>query len=94
MAPATDPEDTIHCLVYEGLCNRMNCVASAMATGRKTILSWAVNQHCPVEFGAIFANIDSLEISNEPMEQYRRSASPDRLLVATSASVSLENPRA
>ena len=74
----SDP-DPIHCLAYEGLCNRMNCVASAMATGRKTILSWAVNQHCPAEFGEVFAPVAGLEISNERMEQYRRSADPGRL---------------
>jgi hypothetical protein len=40
----------IHCRVFEGLCNRINCLASALATGRPVYLRWAVNRQCPLEF--------------------------------------------
>jgi hypothetical protein len=79
MSEAGGDGQMIHCLAYEGLCNRVNCVASAMATGRPVSLSWAVNSHCPVAFEDIFSAICGIEVVNERIDRYSRSTSAERL---------------
>jgi hypothetical protein len=66
----------IQCHVFEGLCNRINCLASALATGRPVSLRWAVNRQCPLEFEAIFDAISDVTVVNETVDQYGYEASP------------------
>ena len=77
--PALMTTPAIHCRVFEGLCNRINCLASALATGQPVYLRWAVNRQCPLEFERVFNAIDNVKVANEPVEQYGYEASPRRI---------------
>ena len=44
----------IICEAFEGLCNRINGIVSALATGRPIYLRWAVNRQCPMPFEEVF----------------------------------------
>jgi hypothetical protein len=69
----------IHCRVFEGLCNRINCLASALATARPVYLRWAVNQHCPLPFEDIFHAIVGVKVTNEPVQEYLYEATPRKI---------------
>lgn len=67
------------CKVFEGLCNRLNGIASAIATGRPIRLHWAINAHCPARFGDVFDPIAGVDIVEENVSQYSYEVSPDKL---------------
>lgn len=61
---------TIRCCVYEGFCNRINCLVSAILTNRPVQLFWGVNQHCPVRFEELFEPIENVAVTNLPVEYF------------------------
>ena len=60
----------IVCRTYEGLCNRINAIASSLTTGRPVELQWAVNSHCPVQFEDVFALDFGMTVANEAVDHY------------------------
>ena len=75
-----EAEHKLHeCYAYEGLCNRINGIASSLATGRKIKLHWAVNKHCPVSFEQIFRPFPGVQVINEQVVKYNYVVSPDKL---------------
>ncbi len=69
----------ICCQVFEGLCNRINAIASAMATGRPVHLWWAVNEHCPIPFERLFNRKFEMHVTNEEVGDYRYARLPNHL---------------
>jgi hypothetical protein len=69
----------IICEVFEGLCNRINAIASAMATGRPVHLWWAVNEHCPIPFERVFKQTFGMHVTNEEVDDYRYARLPNHL---------------
>ena len=67
------------CRAFEGLCNRINGIASALATGREVELHWAVNKQCPVRFEEVFQPIPGLTVINEEILSYRYITSRHQL---------------
>jgi len=54
----------MNCLVWEGLGNRINALASCMATGSEIELTWAVNSHCPLSYEQLFKPIERVKVQN------------------------------
>lgn len=71
-------ERRITCETFEGLCNRMNGIVSAFATGRPILLRWAVNRQCPVPFEEVFAETFGAEVVNETVEEYAYARTQER----------------
>jgi len=69
----------IICEVFEGLCNRINAIASVMATGRSVHLWWAVNEHCPIPFERVFNQSFGMRVINDCAESYKYSRLPNHL---------------
>jgi len=69
----------LSCYSFHGLCNRINGIASALATNRLVKLHWAVNQHCPVKFEDLFNPIQGLSVINEAVNRYATGCTPDRI---------------
>ena len=69
----------IDCYVFEGLCNRINGIASAMATGLPVRLHWSLNAHCPVGFAEVFGQLDGIEVFEEQAEAYPYVVKPTEL---------------
>jgi len=69
----------LHCYVYEGLCNRINALASAIATGSPVVLHWSINKHCPASFNDLFDPIPNVEVLEESADGYPYSRSPQKL---------------
>ena len=71
MTTISNPDLPLRCLLFEGLCNRLNGLASAMASGHQVLAHWAVNQHCPISFEEIFASgVDGIDAINEQVSHY------------------------
>lgn len=45
---------TVDCVVFEGLCNRINSLVSALTVQDELNLYWAINKHCPVACSDLF----------------------------------------
>ena len=71
--------ERITCSVFEGLTNRINGIASAIATGKHVFLMWAVNAHCPMRFEEVFRPIPDLEVAYEVADSYPYVVTPDQL---------------
>lgn len=69
----------IECRVFEGLTNRINGMVSALATGRRVLLFWAINRHCPVRFNQVFNPVAGVKVFEEYTDQYEYEFMPDRL---------------
>lgn len=70
------------CLVWEGLGNRFNALASSLVAanpGETVNLYWAVNKHCPLPFEEIFKPLDGVNVCNLSASQFAYSQSPNRI---------------
>ena len=66
-----DNEMSIKLYLWEGLCNRINGMASALATGRPVDLYWAVNEHCPLQYEVLFEKLNGIDsVTNELVGRY------------------------
>lgn len=66
----TKDGDILYCFAWQGLCNRINCMASALATGRPVVLHWAINDHCPITFEEVFGSIEGIKAFDEERKRY------------------------
>lgn len=78
MDPSTTPQP-LHCRVFEGLCNRINTLASALVTGRPVRLQWSVNTHCPARFEELFHELGGVSVVNEEVSRYEYAIGPNQL---------------
>ena len=69
----------LDCRVFEGLCNRINALATALVTGRQIRLQWAVNKHCPVRFEEVLGGLGGVSVVNEEQPSYAYVIGPDEL---------------
>lgn len=67
----------VECRVFEGLTNRLNGIASALATGRPVHLYWAINQHCPIHFSQVFKPMHRIQVIEEYKDHYAHAVTPD-----------------
>lgn len=68
------------CLVFEGLGNRINGMASALvATGGKVDLYWSVNKHCPLPYESIFKPISRLVVRKVRAKRFRYHVSTNSI---------------
>jgi len=58
------------CLVWEGLGNRFNAIASSMVISKDIDLYWSVNKHLPVNFQQIFKPIEGINVKNIHAERF------------------------
>jgi len=67
--------DELKAFVYEGLANRINCIASAYSIQPEFRLQWSINSHCPLRFEELFKNLDGVRVQNvkHPEFRYRKS---------------------
>ena len=68
----------MHCLVWEGLGNRLNALASCIATGRDVELVWAVNSHCPLLYHEVLKPIDGVTVQNVNARRFTYSRNAHR----------------
>lgn len=67
------------CRVFEGFCNRLNTLATALATGREVNLHWAVNEHCPARFEEMLRPLGRFSVVNEAVADYKYAVGPNEL---------------
>ena len=68
------------CLVWEGLGNRFNAIASALATTKGEVnLYWSVNKHLPLSFEEVFRPVDRLRVKNVNASRFEYSRNSDRI---------------
>ena len=52
---------------FEGFCNRINCLASALLRWPDGFrLRWMCNEHCPLSFAELFNEFTEIEVTEEP----------------------------
>ena len=68
------------CLVWEGFGNRINALASALATTEDTVnLYWAVNKHLPLKFEKVFSPIRRVKVVNVNAARFEYSRLSHRI---------------
>jgi len=68
------------CLVWEGLGNRFNCIASCLtATEQAVKLYWSVNEHCPLRYEELFRPHPRVNVRNIYARRFEYSSSKHRI---------------
>lgn len=67
------------CLVWEGLGNRFNAIASALVVSKQVDLYWSVNKHLPMMFEEVFKPVDGLRVKNINAKMFEYSQTVDRI---------------
>jgi len=73
------PTQRPKCLLFEGLCNRINCLASAFLVSPSIDIYWAVNRHCAVRFDELFRPFKGTRVASCPVEHFCYVQSTDVL---------------
>ncbi len=64
---------------WEGLCNRINLMVTALTLNKPCRLYWAVNHHCPARFEQLFKPVEQLSVFNVNADCFPYSKRADSL---------------